>query len=171
MNQQSLMMALLLSGTLAGMARAEERPVYLDARQPLEARVDDLLGRLTLEEKIALLHGDSKFTTAAIPRLGIPRRWLSDGPHGVREDIGPDTWNPAGRTDDFATCMPAQIALAATWDPALAQTEGKVIGQEALARGKQIMLGPGVNIQRTPLCGRNFEYLGEDPFLAGRMAA
>lgn len=152
-------------------AGAENKPVYLDPKQPREARVDDLLPRLTLEEKIALIHGDSKFTTAAIPRLGIPRRWLSDGPHGVREDIGPDTWNPAGRTDDFATCMPAQIALASTWDPALAQTEGEAIGQEALARGKQIMLGPGVNIMRTPLCGRNFEYLGEDPFLAGKMAA
>lgn len=152
-------------------AEAENKPVYLDPKQPREARVDDLLPRLTLEEKITLIHGDSKFTTAAIPRLGIPRRWLSDGPHGVREDIGPDTWNPAGRTDDFATCMPAQIALASTWDPALAQMEGEAIGQEALARGKQIMLGPGVNIMRTPLCGRNFEYLGEDPFLAGKMAA
>jgi beta-glucosidase len=171
MSHPPLMLVLIFSVALAGTARAEEQPVYLDARQPQETRVNDLLGRLTLAEKIALLHGDSKFTTAAIPRLGIPRRWLSDGPHGVREDIGPDTWKPAGRTDDFATCMPAQIALAATWDPALAQTEGEAIGQEALARGKQIMLGPGVNIQRTPLCGRNFEYLGEDPFLAGRMAA
>jgi beta-glucosidase len=160
----------LLAG-LAGWARAAETPLYLDPQQAREARVEDLLGRLTLEEKIALLHGDSKFTTAAIPRLGIPRRWLSDGPHGVREDIGPDTWNPAGRTDDFSTCMPAQIALAATWNPALAQTEGEAIGQEALARGKHIMLGPGVNIMRTPLCGRNFEYLGEDPYLAGEMAA
>jgi beta-glucosidase len=166
-----LMLVLLFSVALAGMTAAEEQPIYLDARQPQEARVEDLLSRLTLAEKVALLHGDSKFTTAAVPRLGIPRRWLSDGPHGVREDIGPDTWKPAGRTDDFATCMPAQIALAATWNPALAQTEGEAIGQEALARGKQIMLGPGVNIQRTPLCGRNFEYLGEDPFLAGRMAA
>src|SRR5580658_8300741 len=166
MNQQSLMMALLLSGTLAGMARAEERPVYLDARQPLEARVDDLLGRLTLEEKISLLHADSKFTTAAIPRLGIPRRWLSDGPHGVREEIGPDTWDPAGRTDDFATAMPAGICVAATWDPDLAFLDGSTIGQEALVRGKNIMLGPGVNIMRTPINGRNFEYMGEDPYLA-----
>jgi beta-glucosidase len=165
------MLVLLLSVAVAGGLRAKGGPLYLDASQPQEARVEDLLRRLRLEEKIALLHGDSKFTTAAIPRLGIPRRWLSDGPHGVREDIEPDTWKPAGRTDDFATCMPAQIALAATWDPALAQSEGEAIGQEALARGKQIMLGPGVNIERTPLGGRSFEYLGEDPFLAGRMAA
>jgi beta-glucosidase len=171
MNHPPLILVLLLSVALAGVLRAQERPVYLDGRQPREARVEDLLRRLTLNDKITLLHGDSKFTTAAIPRLAIPRRWLSDGPHGVREDIGPDTWKPAGRTDDFATCMPAQIALAATWNPALAQTEGEAIGQEAMARGKQIMLGPGLNIQRTPLCGRNFEYLGEDPFLAGQMAA
>jgi beta-glucosidase len=171
MNHLALMIVPFFTLALAGMTAAGDQPKYLDASQPLETRVDDLLSRLTLEEKIALLHGDSKFTTAAIPRLDIPRRWLSDGPHGVREDIGPDTWKPAGRTDDFATCMPAQIALAATWDPALAQTDGAAIGQEALARGKDIMLGPGVNIQRTPLCGRNFEYLGEDPFLAGQMAA
>jgi beta-glucosidase len=125
---------------------------------------------LTLEEKVAVLHGNSKFTTAGVPRLGIPKRWLSDGPHGVREDVGPDTWKPAGRTDDFATCMPAGIALAATWNPDLAFAEGAVIGDEAAARGKHIMLGPGVNIMRTPLCGRNFEYFGEDSFLASRIA-
>jgi beta-glucosidase len=159
-----------LSLILTGPLLAEERALYLDPTQPAEARVEDLLRRLTLEEKVSLLHGDSKFTTAAIPRLQIPRRWMSDGPHGVREDIGPDTWQPAGHTDDFSTCMPAQIAMASTWNPALAQREGEAIGQEALARGKQIMLGPGVNIMRTPLCGRNFEYLGEDPWLSGRMA-
>jgi beta-glucosidase len=148
---------------------AENPPNYLDARLPIESRVDDLLSRLTLEEKISLVHADSKFTTAAIPRLGIPRRWLDDGPHGVREDIGPDTWLPAGRTDDFATAMPAGICLAATWNPELGFHEGEAIGQEARARGKDIMLGPGVNILRTPLCGRNFEYLGEDPFLSAQM--
>lgn len=155
---------------LATQSLPAETPAYLDRQQPLEARVEDLLGRLTLEEKIQLCHADSKFTSAAIPRLGIPRRWLSDGPHGVREDVGPDTWDVAGRTDDFATALPAAIALAATWNPELAQQAGQVIGQEARKRGKDIMLGPGVNIMRTPLCGRNFEYYGEDPFLAGRMA-
>ncbi|MEY3896244.1 MAG: hypothetical protein RLZZ214_1764 [Verrucomicrobiota bacterium] len=148
---------------------AAETPKYLDASQPVETRVEDLLSRMTLEEKVLLLHADSKFTTAAIPRLGIPRRWLSDGPHGVREDIGPDTWESSGHTDDFATAMPAAICLAATWNPELGFSEGEVIGQEARARGKDIMLGPGVNILRTPLCGRNFEYFGEDPFLAGAM--
>ena len=87
---------------------ADNQPLYLDPSQPLETRVDDLLSRLTLEEKISLIHADSKFTTPAIPRLGIPRRWMSDGPHGVREDIGPDTWEPAGRTDDFSTAMPVR---------------------------------------------------------------
>jgi len=149
---------------------AEPAPLYLEASQPLEARVEDLLARLTLDEKISLIHADSKFTTAAIPRLRLPRRWLSDGPHGVREDVGPDSWTPAGRTDDFSTAMPAGICLAATWNPELGFSEGEAIGQEARWRGKDIMLGPGVNIQRTPLCGRNFEYCGEDPFLASRMA-
>jgi len=164
-----LLGAMLLALTLTG--RAEPLPVYLDPTQPLEQRVEDLLGRLTLEEKISLLHGDSKFTTAAIPRLGIPRRWLDDGPHGVREDVGPDTWNASGHTDDFSTAMPAGICLAATWNPELGYAEGQAIGQEARTRGKDIMLGPGVNILRTPLCGRNFEYLGEDPLLSGRMAS
>jgi beta-glucosidase len=155
---------------LASAYAADDRPLYLDTNQPSDKRVEDLLSRMTLEEKISLLHGDSKFTTAAIPRLGIPRRWLSDGPHGVREDIGPDTWNPAGRTDDFVTAMPCGLALAATWNPELARREGAVIGEEALVRGKHIMLAPGVNIVRTPLCGRNFEYFGEDPFLTARIA-
>lgn len=160
----------LVAGLLpAVLSPAAERALYLDETRPLEERVEDLLGKLTLEEKVALLHGDSKFTTAAIPRLGIPLRRLSDGPHGVREDVGPDTWAPAGRTDDFATCLPAAIALAATWNPDAALAAGAVVGEEALKRGKHTMLGPGVNIMRSPLCGRNFEYYGEDPFLTSRM--
>lgn len=135
-----------------------------------EPRLDELLARLTLEEKIALLHGDAKFSTAGVPRLGLPKLWMSDGPHGVREEISADSWKPAGWTNDFATAMPAGIALAATWNPDLAFAEGAAIADEAAARGKHIMLGPGVNILRTPLCGRNFEYFGEDPFLAARIA-
>lgn len=143
---------------------------YRDPHLPLEVRVEDLLSKLTLEEKISLIHANSKFTIAGIPRLGIPARWMSDGPNGVREDIGPDSWAPAGHTDDFSTAMPAGICLAATWNPDLAFKEGEAIGQEARARHKDVMLGPGVNIMRTPLCGRNFEYLGEDPLLTSRMA-
>jgi len=104
--------------------------MYLDVNKPIDARVEDLLSRMTLEEKLALVHADSKFTSAAIPRLGIPRRWLSDGPHGVREDVGPDNWRPAGRTDDFASFMPALVGLAATWNVDLASAYGKVIGEE-----------------------------------------
>ena len=150
--------------------KTQERSLYLDVAQPVEARVQDLLSRMTLDEKIALVHGDSKFTTPAIPRLGIPLRWMSDGPHGVREDVNANNWFPAGRTDDFATCLPVGVALAATWNPEAAQDYGDVIGEEALKRGKNIMLGPGVNLMRTPLNGRNAEYLGEDPWLASRMA-
>jgi beta-glucosidase len=169
--KKPILVALALATLATAATAAETTPVYLDTNQPLEKRVDDLLSRLTLEEKISLLHADSKFTTAAIPRLGLSRRWLDDGPHGVREDIGPDTWAPAGRTDDFSTAMPAGICLAATWNPELGFSEGEAIGQEARARGKDIMLGPGVNILRTPLCGRNFEYLGEDPLLSGAMCS
>jgi beta-glucosidase len=147
----------------------EQRALYLDITKPIDTRVEDLLSRMTLEEKLSLVHADSKFTSAAITRLGLPRRWLSDGPHGVREDVGPDTWIPAGRTDDFASFMPALVGLAATWNSDLATAYGKVIGEEARQRGKQIMLGPGMNIMRTPLNGRNFEYPGEDPFLSSRM--
>src|SRR4029079_15249358 len=99
----------LLAATIPGGHAQEQRPLYLDVNQSLEARVDDLLSRMTLEEKISLVHADSKFTTAALARFGLPRRWLSDGPHGVREDVGPDTWQPAGHTDDFASFMPALI--------------------------------------------------------------
>lgn len=163
-----LMLTLTLNGQTENNTNAS--PLYLDSKKPIEERVNDLLLRMTLEEKVSLVHADSKFSTASVPRLGIPRRWMSDGPFGVREDISHDTWNPAGHTNDFTTAMPAGICLASTWDPDLAYTEGETIGQEARARGKDIMLGPAVNIYRTPLCGRNFEYFGEDPFLASQIA-
>ncbi len=164
-----LSLCVLSTSTLMRSSAQEPKAIFMDFTQPLEKRVDDLLSRMTLEEKLALVHADSKFTTAAIQRFGLPRRWLSDGPHGVREDVGPDTWLPAGRTDDFATLMPALIGLASSWNLELASAYGKVIGEEARQRGKQIMLGPGMNIMRTPLNGRNFEYPGEDPFLSSRM--
>ena len=125
---------------------------------------------MTLEEKIQLLHADSKFATAAIPRLGIPARQLSDGPHGVREEMGALNGRPAGRSDDFSTWLPVAVALGATWNPDLARQYGTVLGEEARARGKSVLLGPGVNIQRTPLGGRDFEYFSEDPFLTARTA-
>ncbi len=163
------------AGTISLKAQAqpvpagEPTPLYLDTNQPMEARVNDLLGRMTLEEKIAQVHADSKFSTAAVPRLGIPRRWIDDGPHGVREDVGPYSWNPSGHTDDYATWMPALSALGSTWNVDLAAAFGDVIGQESRARNKDIILAPIVDIARTPICGRIYEYLGEDPYLNARL--
>lgn len=154
-----------------GVARAaSDLPAYRSPTLPVELRVDDLLGRLTLDEKLAFVHGASTFSTAAIPRLGIPERWMDDGPMGVREDVLPNSFAPAHRHDDYVMCMPVLIDLASTWDTEAATAFGNVIGEEARMRGKDIMLGPGVNIMRTPLNGRNSEYFGEDPYLAGRMA-
>ncbi len=154
---------------IAALAIFFTRALPLQA-QSVENRIDQLVSQMTLDEKIGLVHGDSKFATAGVPRLGIPRLWMSDGPEGVREEIEPNGWRPATRTDDFSTWMPADLGLAASFDPDLAREYGAVIGQEAKARGKHIMLGPSLNIQRTPLNGRNFEYMGEDPWLTSRMA-
>ncbi|MGD0252453.1 MAG: glycoside hydrolase family 3 C-terminal domain-containing protein [Verrucomicrobiota bacterium] len=149
-----------------GTAGAQERPIYLNAAKPIETRVEDLLSRLTLEEKVSLVHAESHFAVAGVPRLGVAELRMDDGPMGVREESHP----PQPQIDDFSTAMPATLGLAATWDTDLAVAYGTVIGQEARQRGINIMLGPSLNIQRTPLCGRNFEYLGEDPFLTSRMA-
>jgi len=163
----ALLSSAVFALTLAN-ATAQERPLYLDASQPVEARINNLLPQLTLEEKVSLVHGNANFTTAGVPQLGIPELWMDDGPLGVREEVG-EQFKIARRSDDFATAMPATLGLAATWNPDLAKEYGSVIGQEAKQRGKNVMLGPSLNIQRTPLCGRNFEYMGEDPFLTSRM--
>lgn len=165
-----LLLSVLSALGLCASVAVAETPRYRDATLPLDERVEDLLGRLTLEEKVALVHADTKFTNAGVPRLGIPPLRMSDGPHGVREEISADSWKPAGRTDDFATALPVGAALAATWNVDLARAYGGVIAGEARQRGKHIMLTPGVNIVRTPLGGRNFEYLGEDPWLSSRFA-
>lgn len=154
---------------LSRAAFADEPPAYLNSAQPIEKRVDDLLARLTLEEKVSLTHGNSIFNVAGVPRLGIPELTMDDGPMGVREDVGVG-FRILNRTDDYATALPAMISLAATFDVDAARSYGGLIGEEARARGKNIMLGPSINIQRTPLCGRNFEYLGEDPYLTSRLA-
>lgn len=145
------------------------RPVYLDSGQAVGKRVEDALGRMTLEEKVAVLHAQSRFSSAGVPRLGIPELWCSDGPHGVRAEVRWDSWRPAGWTNDSCTAYPALSALAATWNPELAGLYGTCIGEEARYRRKNVLLGPGCNISRTPLCGRNFEYMGEDPCLASAM--
>lgn len=146
-----------------------QKPIYQDESRPVEERVEDALSRLTLEEKVALCHAQSKFSTPGVARLGIPELWMSDGPHGVRAEILWNSWDYAGWTNDRITAFPALTALAATWNTDLAALYGKSVGEEARYRRKDVLLGPGVNIYRTPLNGRNFEYMGEDPFLAGEM--
>ena len=144
-------------------------PVFLDDSQPIEKRVEDALSRMTLEEKVAVLHAQSKFSSAGVPRLGIPEIWTSDGPHGIRPEVLWDKWSQAGWTNDSCTAFPALTALAATWNTDLSALYGKSIGEEARYRKKDVLLGPGVNICRTPLNGRSFEYFGEDPYLSSRM--
>ncbi len=146
-------------------------PVYLDETKPIEQRVEDALSRMTLEEKVGMLHAQSKFSSAGVPRLGIPEIWCTDGPHGIRPEVLWDEWDQAGWTNDSCTAFPALTCLAATWDKSLAELYGVSIGEEAKYRKKNVLLGPGVNINRTPLNGRNFEYMGEDPYLSGHLAA
>lgn len=148
---------------------AQQKPVYLDATKPIEERVEDALGRLTLKEKVAMTHAQSKFSSPGVPRLGIPEFWMTDGPHGIRPEVLWDEWNQAGWTNDSCVAYPALTCLAATWNPEMSLLYGKSIGEEARYRNKTVLLGPGVNIYRTPLNGRNFEYMGEDPYLASRM--
>lgn len=150
-------------------ASAAELPVYLDENAPIEQRVEDALSRMTLREKVAMCHAEGKFASPGVARLGIPDLWMSDGPHGVRAEINWNDWGYAGRTNDSITAFPALTALAATWNPALSEAYGNALAEEALYREKDVMLGPGVNIYRTPLNGRNFEYMGEDPYLAGEL--
>ena len=146
-----------------------QTPTYLDESKPLEQRIDDALARMTLDEKIAVIHAQSKFSSPGVKRLGFPDLWTDDGPHGVRPDVLWDEWEQAGQTNDSCVAFPALTCLAATWNPDLARLYGESLGEEALYRNKSVMLGPGVNIFRTPLNGRNFEYMGEDPWLASRM--
>lgn len=137
---------------------SDAAPVYKNPKAPLEARVDDLLVRLTLREKVSLMAGGSAFNMQAIERLGIPALHLSDGPNGVRSN-----------DDVAATVFPPGVALAATWNPALLQSVGEAIGREARALDVHVLLGPNVNLQRVPLAGRNFEAYSEDPFLTGKL--
>ena len=165
---------LILAAALAAVIscsgnRARQIPVYLDPDSQVEARVEDALSRMTLEEKVAILHAQSKFSAPGVPRLGIPELWCTDGPHGIRPEVLWDEWDQAGWTDDSCTAFPALSALAATWDRELSRLYGRCIGEEARYRRKDVLLGPGVNICRTPLNGRTFEYMGEDPYLAAAL--
>ena len=165
---KNIIMSALLLGASAT-TQAQSLPVYLDESKPIEQRIDDALSRMTLDEKIAVIHAQSKFSSPGVKRLGFPDLWTDDGPHGVRPDVLWDEWEQAGQTNDSCVAFPALTCLAATWNPELARLYGESLGEEALYRGKSVMLGPGVNIYRTPLGGRNFEYMGEDPWLASRM--
>ena len=164
----------LIFATVAGLVslsplQAQPVPVYLDESKPIEQRIDDALSRMTLDEKIAVIHAQSKFSSPGVKRLGFPDLWTDDGPHGVRPDVLWDEWVQAGQTNDSCVAFPALTCLAATWNPAMASLYGISLGEEALYRKKNVILGPGVNINRTPLAGRNFEYMGEDPYLASQM--
>ena len=155
--------------TVAAQTVFAQQPIYLDESKNIEERIEDALSRMTLDEKIAVIHAQSKFSSAGIKRLGFPDFWTDDGPHGVRPDVLWDEWEQAGQTNDSCVAFPALSCLAATWNPQMARLYGESLGEEALYRNKSMILGPGVNIYRTPLNGRNFEYMGEDPWLASRM--
>ena len=146
-----------------------ETPAYLNADLPIEERVEDALSRMTLKEKIGVIHAQSKFCSPGVKRLGIPEIWTTDGPHGIRPEVLWDEWEQACWSNDSCVAFPALTCLAATWNPEMSELYGKSIGEEARYRKKSVILGPGVNIYRTPLNGRNFEYMGEDPYLAGEM--
>ena len=171
------MKQLILSCVLTAVAFATSQaqqttnrlPIYLDQTKSEEQRIDDAISHMTLAEKIRIIHAQSKFSSAGVPRLGFPDFWTDDGPHGVRPDVLWDEWEQAGQTNDSCVAFPALTCLAASWNPQMSRIYGEALGEEALYRGKDMILGPGVNINRTPLNGRNFEYMGEDPFLASVM--
>lgn len=164
MNKTYLIASLFTLTTMTTTAQ-----VYLDPNAPIEERVKDALSRMTTHEKIKILHAQSKFTSAGVPRLGIRQLNMDDGPHGVREELEWNTWSPAGWTNDYIVAFPSLTCLAATWNRDLSAQYGHAVSEEFAFRGKDIMLGPGANIQRTPLNGRAFEYVGEDPYLAGEI--
>ena len=162
---------LLTAAALTGAAAQSQAqtPVYLDVNQPIEQRIDDAMKRMTTEEKVGLLHAQSKFSSAGVKRLGIPEVWCSDGPMGIRDEVLWDEWEQAGWTSDSCIAFPSLTCLAATWNTDMAALYGKSIGEEALYRRKNVLLGPGVNICRTPINGRTFEYMSEDPYLAAQL--
>ena len=159
----------ILATALISVPALAQTPVYLDVNQPIEQRIDDAIKRMTTEEKVGLLHAQSKFSSAGVKRLGIPEVWCSDGPMGIRDEVLWDEWEQARWTSDSCIAFPSLTCLAATWNTDMAALYGKSIGEEALYRRKTVLLGPGVNICRTPLNGRTFEYMSEDPYLAAQL--
>ena len=167
--KKKIVLAMVMAASALTMSAQKAKPLYLDTTAPLEQRVQDALKRMTVHEKIQVLHAQSKFTSAGVPRLGIRQLNMDDGPHGVREELEWNSWAPAKWTNDSIVAFPSLTCLAATWNPNLSAAYGNAVSEEFAFRYKDIMLGPGVNIARTPFNGRAFEYMGEDPYLAGRM--
>lgn len=132
-------------------------------------RIESLVAAMTLEEKASLCSGQNFWQTQAVPRLAIPAILMTDGPHGVRKQAG--DFAKVDIRGVPATCFPTAAALANSWDRDLLRSVGEALGEECLEEGVAVLLGPGVNIKRSPLCGRNFEYFSEDPLLSGELAA
>ncbi len=167
-----LLIFAVLAGSIIFISCDSSREQASDAKDfpnVSEAKIDSLINLMTLDEKLVLIHAGSSFTSGGIPRLNIPELVKSDGPHGVRHEDGRG-WAALDDADDEATYLPVVICLASTWNKDLGYEYGVVLGNEAKERGKHVLLGPGINIIRSPLNGRNFEYLSEDPFLTGVMA-
>lgn len=158
------------SQTVSNMRLLNARPIEKPLDSEFDTKIEKLISQMTLEEKIGMLHGNSMFANGGVPRLGIPELKMADGPLGVREEISRDSWKPAGLDNDFATYYPASGALAATWNTRMASLFGNSVGQELRARDKDMLLSPAINIVRTPLGGRTYEYMTEDPFLNKKMA-
>ena len=163
-NKQFQLIILLFCGFYISTIKAQK-----NESRTIETKIDSIIALLTLEEKVAMCHAQSKFSTPGVDHLGIPEIWMSDGPHGVRGEINWDNWGYADWTNDYITAFPALTCLAATFNPGLSKEYGINVGEESRYRKKDVLLGPGVNMYRTPLNGRNFEYMGEDPFLASKM--
>ncbi len=136
-----------------------------------EQYIDQLIQELSLDEKIGMIHGEGLFHTAGVDRLDIPEMWFSDGPMGVRMEFADDNWHQSFNNDDDVSYLPCNSAVASTWNRELARQAGKILGEEARGRGKDVILAPGINIKRSPLCGRNFEYMSEDPRVVEEMVA
>lgn len=169
---KTLLLTLIFATATTVCSSAQERttPTYLDPNAPIEERVQDALSRMTTHEKISILHAQSKFTSAGVPRLGIRQLAMSDGPHGVRAEVDWNSWNTAKWTNDSIVAFPSLTCLAATWNRELSRVYGNAVSEEFAFRDKNVLLGPGTTICRVPLNGRSFEYMGEDPYLAGEMA-
>ncbi|HPG07719.1 MAG TPA: glycoside hydrolase family 3 C-terminal domain-containing protein [Saprospiraceae bacterium] len=155
---------------LLGLTFLKSQPLHQSVLLQYDKQIDDIIRQMTLDEKIDMLHAKHMFTSAGVPRLGIADMIYADGPFGIREEMQPDGWAGLGWEKDKATFFPTGSALAATWSPELAYAYGTGMAAEARRRGKDMLLGPAINIQRIPTGGRTYEYLSEDPFLSSRLS-